>query len=314
MKKKVSLFFLLFLIVVLVAGCEKKTDLNTVLPEGSYKVYYINNTQTGITWEVYEAESTEPEDLIEELLEQMSSDPANYAYKHTISDNVIVKEFTLTEGNLTINFDSTYQNQDAINEALTRAVIVKTLCQIEGVNYVEFYVNGAPLTDSNEKVVSPMTADDFINSNDVETNYIPASLTLYFANKKGDKLMQCTEKKLYDGSITMEQLILLRLIEGPDEVEQAEGMRAVIPKDTVVNNVITKEDVCYVDFSKEFLAPMEGVNADVSIYAVVNSLVELNNINKVQIMIDGKIVETYRDSIELDSIFERKLDIVEGTK
>lgn len=314
MKKKVSLFFLFFLMVVLAAGCENKSDLNRVLPEGSYKVYYINSNQTGLEREIYKAESTKSEDLVEELLEQLSSDPGNYAYKHSISDDVIVKEFVLEEGNLTINFDSTYQNQDAINEALTRAAIVKTLCQIEGVNYVEFYVNGLPLTDSNEKVVSPMTADDFISDNDVETSYIPASLYLYFSNEEGDKLVECTEKKLYDGSITMEQLILLRLIEGPDEVEQDEGMRAVIPKDTVVNNVTTKEGVCYVDFSKEFLAPMEGVNEKVSIYAVVNSLVELNNINKVQIMIDGKIVETYRDSVELDSIFERDLDIVEGTK
>lgn len=298
----------------LVAGCEGKKNQNRVLPEGSYKVYYINNSQTGIVWEAYKAESTNSETLIGELLEQLSSDPGNFAYKHSISDDVIVKEYTLAEGTLTINFDSTYQNQSAINEALMRAAIVKTLCQIKGVDYVEFYVNGVPLIDANEKVVSPMTADDFINDNDVETSYIPASLYLYFSNEEGDKLVECTEKKLYDGSITMEQLILLRLIEGPDETEMAEGMKAVIPKDTVLNNVTTKEGVCYVDFSKEFLNPMEGVNEVVSIYAVVNSLVELNNINKVQIMIDGKIVNTYRDSVELDVIFERNLNIVEGTK
>ena len=314
MKKRICLFLLFFLIAALVAGCKYKTNRNTVLPEGSYKVYYINSSQTGIVWEAYKAESTAPEALIEELLEQLSSDSGNYAYKHSISDDVIVKEFTLTEGNLTINFDSTYQNQNAIDEALMRAAIVKTLTQIEGVDYVEFYVNGAPLIDAYEKVVSPMTAEDFIDDNDVESSYIPASLYLYFSNEKGDKLVEAIEKKLYDGSITMEQLILLRLIEGPDEAEMAEGMKAVIPKDTVLNNVTTKEGVCYVDFSKEFLNPMEGIDEMVSIYAVVNSLVELNNINKVQIMIDGKIVDTYRDSVELDVIFERNLNIVEGTR
>lgn len=305
---------MMFIMVLLVTGCDKTTDNDVILEEGTYKVYYINSSQTGIVWEAYQAESHNPEDLIEELLEKLSSEPGNYAYKHSISEDVIVKETILTDGNLTINFDSTYQNQKQIDEALTRAAIVKTLTQIDGVDYVEFYVNGTPLTDAYEKAVGQMTAEDFIDDNDVETSYIPASISLYFANEDGDHLVECTEKKLYDGSITMEQLILLRLIDGPDEVEQEEGMKAVIPADTVLNNVTTKEGVCYVDFSKEFLNVVDGVVDQVSVYAVVNSLVELNNINKVQIMIDGKIVETYRDSIELDVIFERNLDLVEGTK
>lgn len=300
--------------VLFISGCDNTTENDVILEKGTYKVYYVNNTQTGISWEAYEAESQNTEDTIEELLERLSEDPENYAYKHSLSEDVIVKEFTLTDGSLVINFDSTYQNLKQINEALMRAAIVKTLTQIDGVDFVEFYVNGTPLTDAYEKAIGQMAAEDFIDDSDVETSYIPAFYSLYFSNEDGDSLVECEENKMYDGSITMEQLILLRLIEGPDEVEQEDGIKAVIPSDTVLNNVTTKEGVCYVDFSKEFLNAVDGVDDQVSIYAVVNSLVELNTINKVQIMIDGKIVETYRDSLDLDVIFERNLDIIEGTK
>lgn len=314
MKKLFSIVYLLFLMMAVMTGCEEKTDEGVILEDGSYRVYYINTNQTGIVWEEYKAKSTGINDLVEELLEELSTDPGNYAYKHSISEDVIVKEFSLMDGNLLINFDSTYLNQDKIDEALMRAAIVKTLTQIKGVDYVEFNVNGTPLNDAYDKPIGQMKTEDFIDDNDVKTSYIPASISLFFANKSGKGLIECNERKLYDGSITMEQLILLRLIEGPDETEQSQGMKAVIPGDTVLNNVTTKEGVCYVDFSKEFLNAVDGVNAEVSLYSVVNSLVELSNINKVQIMIDGKIVDSYLDSIELDNIYERNLNLVEGSK
>ena len=314
MKKRIGILIFIFLMLTIWCGCKKEDDQNKVLPVGSYKVYYVSTSLSGITWERYDAKATKTDDLIDELIEVLSVEPNNYAYRHTVGENIIMKEYTLNEDKLTINFDSMYQNQTPIEEALTRAAIVKTLTQIEGIQYVEFLVNGAALKDANDKTISAMTAADFIDDNDVESSSAPIVIVLFFSNEDGTGLVEFDKKMLYDGTITMEQLILLNLIEGPDDIESAKGVRAVIPKDTVLNNVTTKEGVCYVDFSKEFLNSVEGVNEDVCIYAVVNSLVELNNVNKVQIMIDGNLVEKYRDSIELDSIFERNLDLVEGIK
>lgn len=305
----------LALMVMALGGCNKKKEnQDVILSAGQYKIYSINNSQTGLDWTVYEAESQNQEDLFLELLGQLSTEPSNFSTKHAINDNIIVKEITLSDGNLLINFDSAYLNQKNVDEVLMRAAIVKTLTQVKGVDYVEFSVNGVALTDAYDKTIGSMSAQDFIDDDDVQNSKVPAVLTLYFANETGDKLVECFVSDLYDGSITMEQMVLLQLIEGPKEHEKEEGLKAVIPSNTVLNNVTTKEGVCYVDFSKEFLAAVDGVNEKVSIYAVVNSLIELTNINKVQIMIDGKIVESYRDSVELDVIFERDLDLVEGTK
>lgn len=295
-------------------GCTKKEDIEQALSEGEYRIYMVNGNQTGLDYTVYKATETKTKKILKELLQQLSTDPSSFEEKQSLNAEVVLKDMQLTDGKLLLDFESTYQNLKPIDEALIRASIVKTLAQIKEVESIEFYVNGVPLTDSYDKAIGQMTAEDFIDRSDVQSSRIPATFSVYFSSEDGSHLIECTHKDFYDGSVTMEQLVLSHLIEGPDKIEQEEGMKASIPSDTVLNNVTTKEGVCYVDFSSDFLASVDGVEAKVSIYSVVNTLVELNTINKVQIMIDGKIVENYRDSEVLDSIFERDLDLVKGIK
>ena len=314
MKRVSKMICLLLILTVMTAGCQQKKQKRPAADDGAYKIYNINSDQDGLTYKKHKTQTKQQDALIEELLKRMSADPDSFSYKKAINDNIIIKERSITDGCLKINFDSAYQNQDSITEALMRAAIVKTLSQVEGVEYVEFYVNGVPLTDASDNAYGQMKAEDFIDSQDVNTSHMTAVLNLYFSNVDGTKLVECTEKKWYDGSITIEQLIILRLIEGPDELEQKQGMKAIMPADTVLNNVTTKEGVCYVDFNKGFLTQMDDVKAEVTLYAVVNSLVEISSINKVQIMIDGKIVDSSLDNVPLNKIYDRSLDWVEGSK
>ena len=189
-----------------------------------------------------------------------------------------------------------------------------TLTQVKGVDAIEFYINGLPLTDMNGQNIGQMTNESFIDENDVENQSTKIQYSVFFANEKGKKLVECKQFEIFTGSMSNEQIVINKLIDGPNEREKAAGLKAVISPNTVLNNVTVKEGVCYVDFSQSFLEPVEGVDEYVSLYAVVNSLIELSNINKVQIMIDGQIVEKYRDKIEINTVLERKLDLIEGIK
>ncbi|MBR4965029.1 MAG: GerMN domain-containing protein, partial [Lachnospiraceae bacterium] len=66
-----------------------------------------------------------------------------------------------------------------------------------------------------------------------------------------------------------------------------------------------------------FLTQVYSVNSEVTIYSLVNSIIALNNVNKVQISVNGKTEVTYMESISLTNYFERNLDLVrqqtEGT-
>ena len=70
----------------------------------------------------------------------------------------------------------------------------------------------------------------------------------------------------------------------------------------------------HIHFNAKFLEGVPDIKDEVTIYSVVNSLVELPSVNKVQFMIDGQRVAKYRETIPFDGTFERNLDLIDGNK
>ena len=68
--------------------------------------------------------------------------------------------------------------------------------------------------------------------------------------------------------------------------------------------------MCFVTLDEGFLAPGNDVDAGVVIYSIVNSLVELPNVNKVQISVNGDTSIVYREKFPLSTVYERDLDYV----
>ena len=93
------------------------------------------------------------------------------------------------------------------------------------------------------------------------------------------------------------------LIAGPGE--QAQGRYPSINPNTKILSVMTRDGVCYVNLDDNFLTVVNNVSTDVSIYSIVNSLIELSNVNKVQILVNGEVPSSFSSTT-----FERNLDIV----
>ena len=93
------------------------------------------------------------------------------------------------------------------------------------------------------------------------------------------------------------------LIAGPSG--RIEGLFPSVNSGTKIVSVMTKDGICYVNLDETFLAVVNNVSTDVSVYAIVNSLVELSSVNKVQILINGEVPSSFGTSA-----FERNLDIV----
>ena len=85
---------------------------------------------------------------------------------------------------------------------------------------------------------------------------------------------------------------------------------ATVNPATIVNSVTTQDGVCYVNLSEDFLNKITNVTDKVMIYSIVNSLTELGNINKVQILIDGEM-NIKLGEYDLSTLFERDLDMVD---
>ena len=104
----------------------------------------------------------------------------------------------------------------------------------------------------------------------------------------------------------MEKLVVEQLISGPVNGETW----PTISPDTKLVNITVRDNICYLTFDSAILTAVNNVTTDVTIYSIVNSLVELSNINKVQISIDGNKDGKFRDKYEASTVFERNLSLV----
>ncbi len=124
--------------------------------------------------------------------------------------------------------------------------------------------------------------------------------------------MEYTVPWVYNSNISMEKLVVERLVAGP--VDTDAGAYPVINPATKVLSVTVKDGTCYVNLDDNFMTQMYNVSADVVVYSIVNSLVELTNVNKVQISINGETDLVYRENFNFSTVFDRNLDLVYETE
>lgn len=299
------LFTLLLWGTCFLVGCGKREQENN---EKSIEIYYLNKEETKIGNESYSMQAETMEKQIDELLHVLAQTPENAEYKAPISSSITVLDAVEDAGQLTLIVDESYRNLSAITEVLTRAALVRTLTQIPGIDYISMKIREEPLADQSGNPIGVMTADMFIDNAGKEINaYEKARLTLYFTDESGTKLVETTRSVVYNSNISMEKLVVEQLIIGP----MNDSAYPTINPETKVNNVTVKDGICYVNLNDSFLTQITNVTSDVTIYSITNSLVELPNVNKVQISINGDTDGMYREKIPFSTIFERNLELLE---
>ena len=72
-------------------------------------------------------------------------------------------------------------------------------------------------------------------------------------------------------------------------------------------SISVKDNICYVYFDSSFLTDALSIDGNLIVYSIVNSLTELPDIQRVQIMVDGDSNIVFRD-ISLSNPLERNLN------
>lgn len=305
MKKTVIL--LLIGIVLTCAGCSSKENPVSDGP----KLYYVNEEETKLVTQEYTPVADKKSSLVEEYIIALSTEPKDTANKLAKPKEITILGYNFSaQQTLQLSFDTNYYDLSGPREVLMRAAIVKTFTQIDGIDSVEFYINGLPLVLGQDTPIGRMEAADFIdNVGDMTSYKQTAMISIYFANESGKALLESQRQVEYDGSIMLEQVIVEQLIAGP--VDGEEGMISTLPEGTQLNRITKKEGICTVDFNEEFLNGNPNVPDDVMIYSIVNTLVEQPSIDKVQFTINGETTASLKN-INLSQPFERNLNIIES--
>ena len=130
---------------------------------------------------------------------------------------------------------------------------------------------------------------------------------IYLLNNKG---LLVKTKILLEGNTAEEKInkLLLNLTEGSSN-SFPEGLKKLIPKGTVVNNVMVGNNLVTVDFSRELLKVSSDMEKPM-VTAIVYSIMELGNYEGVSILVDGKVLDKYPNSLEeIPSVINKSIGI-----
>ncbi len=298
-------FFLLGVLLCLgMAGCSGQNEEE----ESGYRIWYINKDETRLAYEYREMRAENTEGLLNEALEFLREEPEDENYKPPLPEDVRIESYEIEHNQLYLNFSVEYMDMLKVYGVLCRAALVRTLCQIPEIDYIGFRVADQPLMDLRGKAIGLMNEDQFIENAGEEINaYRTADLTLYYTNETGDKLVSQRVPMEYNSNISLEKLIVERLIDGPPY----EGAYPTIPANTRLVSVSVRDGICYVNLDAGFLETGYNVTESIPIYSIVNSLIRNTDAQKVQISIDGETNRIFRESISFDTIFERNEELVE---
>ena len=303
---RLSVLFVLLLLFGTLVGCGKEEAKGTLV-----RMSYIGSMDNRIVEKdtYLSGESTEVQ--LEEVLTLLATAPPKLEYHVPLSQGISVLTTNLANRSLVLNLSKEYKQLSILAEILTRASLVKSITQIEGIDSVTIHVDGQPLRDSLDKVIGAMTADMFIDDAGEElSSYEKTTIRLYFVNETGDELIAIDRSKAYNTNISLDKFVVEELLKGPGNTIQ--GVYPAINPDTKLISTLVKDNTCYVNFDSTFLTQVYEVKADVAIYSIVNSLCELAGIDRVQISVNGSTDVMFQEVIPLTTVFTRDLNFIQN--
>ena len=155
------------------------------------------------------------------------------------------------------------------------------------------------------------------NIDEEMTEYIPEEeiteeqlrqtiVSLYFKNKDTNTLMP--EARTIDVKELIKDpynTLINLLIGGPKN----EKLESVIPEGSKVNKIELKDNIINIDLSKEFVENHKGgaEEESITIYSIVNTLSQLNEVEGVKITIEGEENKSFKDNaISFSDAFVKK--------
>lgn len=283
--KKIILIFLSLFLMVSVSSCGFKNSN----AEYEAEIYYANSEKTQLLAEKRNV-STKGKEVYEAVMEEMLKAPKSQALNKVIPDHAQILGVERKGENLKIDFTKEIYTENETENILIRTAILRTMTSIDGIESIELWVEGEPMRNALGKLIGILNKEDIVydtNPDLGEKKYIK----LYFSDKDAQSLVAESREIDNTQKDTLEMRVIKELLKGPVN----SSLVKTIPQETKILSVETKEGVCFVNLSQDFIAKHPGGSAGemMTIYSVVNSLTELEEVEKVQFLVEGQKMDVF---------------------
>lgn len=284
----------------LLTACEQRPRVEA----GEDYIYCLNRDKTGLFKVACEIPEGTAAEAAEAVLKSMAEPSEDIQYMAAIPENVTVNSLKVEHDIAYLDFSESYRELPDIEEKLVRAAVVQSLVRLDGISGVWITADQEILKSESGSAFGVMNGDDFVqNTGSGPNSYEQATLTLFFSNEAGDMLVKQQMDVRYNSNISKEKLIVEKLMGGP---KKGSAYPTVNPSAALLS-VTIKEGTCYVNFDSEFLNSVYDVRPEITIYSIVNSLLEGTSAGNVQIMVNGEKNVTYQETVDLSQPIARDL-------
>ena len=196
-----------------------------------------------------------------------------------------IQSYSVAGGEVFIYFGRAYLELVGVDRTAANCCLTLTLCALEGVDSVSIYVDGME-----EAAALGLTPEDLVLVDD-EVNPGERRLRLFFPAEGGSFLTSEYHTVSVDEDKPLYAYVVEELMRGP----AGPGLLPVFPEGSQLIGISAENLVCTLNLSIEFFdnKPRRLLDARLSLYAIVNSLTSLSEVESVRILVDGKSPLSY---------------------
>ena len=226
---------------------------------------------------------------IEGLMELYLGGPMDPALSSPFPKDMKLIRAEASSREITLVFDDSLAALSGVSLRLACACIARTVAEFGSYDTVHICAETQSLDGEQMLTLRP----EELVLEDHSAGQPNALVRLYFADPQSRYLIEEQRSAPFDDSDSLPDYILRSLIEGP----RSENLRPTIPKGTMLLNVSVVDRVCLVNFSAEFLQnrPRNELDERMTVFSVVNSLTQLEEVDSVEILVEGSSVERYHE-------------------
>lgn len=286
MKKKIILFVVLAIAITagIVFGFSLKNSKTKALTK-DINIYFLNENASSIVLETRTLNYDSESELLNLVLENIIKGPQNAKNRPVAEKNTRVLDTKYNQSTLTVDFSGEFLRDDNTTNMLSVYAVIRTLCQLDKITGVMVTVEGQPIRAADGSLIGFLTNNDIDLESDRHTTD-SKDITLYFADKDGNLTKEVRTIKITD-TRPIEGYIIKELIKGPVN----KNLSPTLAPDTELISAETAKNTCHVTF-KNFidknLSDPSSHKSMLAVYSVVNSLTELDEVNSVRFLFEGK--------------------------
>jgi len=207
-----------------------------------------------------------------------------------------------------VTFDESYALLSPLDAADCIGSVVWTLTDLDFIFGVKFYCGDMELARPlGTTPLGILNRHDVMLSVSVDETVVKETVTLYFADGEKTGLVSETRGIERDINQPIEYFIVKEMISGPLD----EGNVRLLPHDTGLISAKKDDVICYLDFSDDFTAWVDGADGELmAVASIVNALTERQGIKMVQFLVNGDKVAMRNGGIDLNMPFERMDELI----